>query len=65
MFKYCKKCEKTVALSLANHCPDCGTLLTAPPRVNCPACSWNQSGDNRYCIQCGEDLSNGAEPIAP
>ena len=56
MIKYCSKERKVVYLSLAIYCPDCGTLLTNLSRVDCPQCGWNQSGDNSFCIQCGEQL---------
>jgi len=57
MTKYCPKEDKVVNLSLAIYCPDCGTLLTELARVDCPQCGWNQSGDNSFCIQCGEQLT--------
>ena len=56
MAKYCPKECKVVVLSLAIYCPDCGTLLTDLPRVDCPECGWNQNGANSFCIQCGEQL---------
>lgn len=62
MSKYCVLCDKSYDLSLANYCPDCGTLLSAPPRIDCPECFWNQSSDNRFCIQCGADLRPGENP---
>lgn len=65
MSKYCSTCDKAVVSSLANYCPACGTLLIEPPRVECPACSWNQSRDNRYCIQCGEKLRPGSNKVKP
>ena len=68
MPKYCPNEQKTINLSLAEYCPDCGSKLIEKPREDCPKCGWNQNGNNHFCISCGTELivpGAGTLPIEP